>query len=335
MMMNRAMTEMNNQPDVKNATMDVSIGTIESALAQIPESGLPNQFFTKKADIHAWLKEKGVTNYTLTKNLIVNVHQSIDISDYHDLRALPVHFGHVEGSFYCRGNNMITLIGCPHTVTGYFSCRNNKLKTLMGGPINVGISYDCGNNELVTLKGMAKNPDSIDCSKNKLINLEYSPEEIDEEFNCSENELVTLKGCPKKVGGNFDCAQNKLTVLDNGPDEVGGSYFCMNNQLTSFQGLTSKIAENLMIFQNPLLESALTDLIDENSIGGDIFMDSLESLHYLSNYHNTEGLIEVSFSQLKKAILSEKLHHKLSIELNADNKETTMESQEVARKMKI
>lgn len=310
---------------------------IQLAISEIPESGLPNQFFTKRADIEKWLEEKGVTRYTLTKNLIVNVHQSVDISDYHDLQvqAFPVRFGHVEGSFYCRGNDLITLIGCPHTVTGYFSCRNNKLKTLIGGPIEVGISYDCGTNELVTLKGMAKNPGSIDCSKNKLTNLEYSPEETDEEFNCSENELVTLKGCPKKIGGNFDCAQNKLEVLENGPDEVGASYFCMNNQLTGFQGLTSKIAEDLMIFNNPLLDSALTDLIDENSIGGDIFMDSLESLSYLSNYHNTEGLIEVPFSQLKKAILSEKLHRKLSIELNADNQETTMESQEVARKMKI
>lgn len=82
------------------------------------------------------------------------------------------------GSFYCRNNQLISLIGAPETIEGSFFCSENKLSSLEGAPIIIRGSFDCCDNNISTLKA-DKNPiQSVNAGfsvlKNPLVSLEHS-----------------------------------------------------------------------------------------------------------------------------------------------------------------
>ena len=43
----------------------------------------------------------------------------------------------MSGNFYCNGNDLTSLSGCPVSVGGNFSCSFNRLTSLEGCPNNV------------------------------------------------------------------------------------------------------------------------------------------------------------------------------------------------------
>ena len=51
----------------------------------------------------------------------------------------------VIGDFFCQGNNLTSLEGCPKIVEGTFNCGHNNLTSLEGCPEIVKGSFWCEN----------------------------------------------------------------------------------------------------------------------------------------------------------------------------------------------
>ena len=64
---------------------------------------------------------------------------------------ITIKFGHVMGSFNCRGIHLTTLEGAPMTVIGNFDCSENKLESLKGAPQKVGGDFYCKYNTKLVL----------------------------------------------------------------------------------------------------------------------------------------------------------------------------------------
>jgi hypothetical protein len=158
-----------------------------------------------------WLEDMEIKNWKYEEG-IINVNGDVIISNK-ILTKIPVQFGYVSGSFYCRNNQLTSLSGAPKEVGGDFSCHNNKLTSLSGAPKEIGGNFWCDNNKLTSLSG--------------------GPKEVGEDFWCNNNQLTSLSGAPKEVGGGFYCYNNQLTSLSGGPKEVGGGFYCWNNKFES------------------------------------------------------------------------------------------------------
>ena len=81
-----------------------------------------------KREIIDWLDKMEIENYSLRDDL-VDVEGDVDLSG-RNLEVIPVQFGIVKGHFYCWGNDLKSLEGCPKTVGGNFYCFRNNLESL-------------------------------------------------------------------------------------------------------------------------------------------------------------------------------------------------------------
>lgn len=52
----------------------------------------------------------------------------------------------IKGDFYCNGNKLTSLEGCPYYIGGTFDCTYNNLTSLKYGPKYVGGEYYCWHN---------------------------------------------------------------------------------------------------------------------------------------------------------------------------------------------
>jgi hypothetical protein len=101
--------------------------------------------------------EKYLKNYTINFDNTIDVDGDVYLPNkLGDMEKLPVKFGKVSGNFWCSGNNLTTLEGCPNYVGGSFYCEYNNLTTLEGCPRYVGGNFYCSDNNLTTLKGIEK-----------------------------------------------------------------------------------------------------------------------------------------------------------------------------------
>jgi hypothetical protein len=83
--------------------------------------------------------KKYLTNYTINPDNTIDVDGSVKLNDrLGDMKKLPVKFGKVSGYFWCDGNKLTTLEGCPNYVGGYFFCDGNNLTTLEYCPKYIG-----------------------------------------------------------------------------------------------------------------------------------------------------------------------------------------------------
>jgi len=94
-----------------------------------------------------------IRNWSLVDGL-VNVDGDVHLDNI-GLTELPLKFGTVTGTFDCRWNNLMSLVGCPNRVGGSFHCSNN-LRSLVGCPNRVGGNFNCSGNKLSSLEGCPK-----------------------------------------------------------------------------------------------------------------------------------------------------------------------------------
>lgn len=153
------------------------------------------------------IKDLGIENYKINKDLSIDVEGKVDISGK-KLNHIPLNFRNVTGNFICSKNQLISLDGSPKNVKG-FSCSENNLKNLIGAPTTVSGNFSCYGNPLTSLEG--------------------SPEKISGTFMCFACGLKNLKGGPKVVGGTYECSQNDLTSFEGAPQEVGDVFVCQDN----------------------------------------------------------------------------------------------------------
>jgi hypothetical protein len=162
--------------------------------------------------IEDWLDEKEIKNYVIKDDLTIDVKGDVNLNN-RDLTKFPefIRFNKVSGDFWCSGNNLVSLEGCPSSVSGDFWCSGNNLVSLEGCPSSVGGDFGCSDNNLVSLEGCPSSVGgSFGCHTNNLVSLEGCPSSVSGDFWCNNNNLVSLEGCPSSVGGGFWCSKNKV-----------------------------------------------------------------------------------------------------------------------------
>ena len=100
-----------------------------------------------KNSVEDWLKTYGVENYTINKDLSVDVIGDVNLWSK-GLLEIPVKFESVSGDFSCNNNRLSTLLGCPDSVGRNFFCNDNCLVSLIGCPEFVGGDFYCMFNSL-------------------------------------------------------------------------------------------------------------------------------------------------------------------------------------------
>ena len=60
-----------------------------------------DQFFKTKEEIEDWLKKMNIKQYTINRNLTVDVYDNVNISQK-ELKYIPIQFRIVTNDFYCR-----------------------------------------------------------------------------------------------------------------------------------------------------------------------------------------------------------------------------------------
>jgi len=108
--------------------------------------------FSSPKPIIDWLDFMNIRNYTINKDLTVDVNGWVILAKK-NLLDIPIQFGVVKGDFLCHDNKLTTLRGCPNEVHGRFICSNNFLKDLLFSPKIVTNYFWTTNNPLTSLKG--------------------------------------------------------------------------------------------------------------------------------------------------------------------------------------
>lgn len=64
-------------------------------------------------DIRKWLRKKKIDNYTISEDLHVTVHGSVNLEGKIEGDRLPIKFDVIDGYFNISKNNLLSLEGSP------------------------------------------------------------------------------------------------------------------------------------------------------------------------------------------------------------------------------
>ncbi|MFK2821582.1 hypothetical protein [Arcobacter sp. YIC-80] len=196
---------------------------------------------TSLSAVESWLEEHSIENYTISEDLYITVHGSVNLNEKIKEKTLPVKFKLVNGYFDISNNSLESLEGCPEKVGKDFNCSKNELDSLLGAPIRVG-DFDCSHNKLTSLSYCPKEVIGFfNCSNNQLTSIKGSPRTIKGYFRCEYNKIESLKGGPKYIDAYFDCSHNYIKELNGGPITVVQDYICNGNLLKSLDGIADTI----------------------------------------------------------------------------------------------
>lgn len=224
------------KPMVKGETpVDVLVNIYDEAFKQvgkllakahtpIGEDELP----TTKEEVIKRLKALKIKNYTINDDLSVDVNGSVELYNKR-LKAIPVQFGEVTGSFDIRDNYFInSLKGCPRKIGSNFLASKNAISSLKFAPKEIGGTFSVSNCALTSLVG--------------------SPREISGAFDCDNNkQLTNLVGAPREVGKGFYCQNCDLESYDGAPKIVGGSFIARGNPRADSAAIKTDVTGVLMV----------------------------------------------------------------------------------------
>lgn len=134
-----------------------------------------NHFFKTKSQTEAWLNEMNIKNYVIHPNLIVDVNETVTITQ---LRSgfIPIQFG---------------------TVNGDFIASNLGLKSLKGSPTST-YKVIINDNHLTSLQYCPKECSVIIANNNYLTSLKYAPEKLIGASFFKNNQLINLEDIPNR-----------------------------------------------------------------------------------------------------------------------------------------
>ncbi|MFR7761215.1 MAG: bacterial Ig-like domain-containing protein, partial [Peptoniphilus grossensis] len=170
------------------------------------------------------------------------------------------------------------------TVLSSLSIDNNKFTAFDLSSTIIADDFSCKNNQMETLNfgGSNKDLNIVDCSVNRLRNLDISKLEALEELNCSSNQLSRLDISENVALKNLDCSSNQLSRVDIGNNDNLQVLNCSNNQ---FQG--NFIADRLKGLKKlNVSNNKFTNIVffDQNNI--EELDCSNNAIPYLKNFTN-------------------------------------------------
>lgn len=257
-----------------------------------------------KKDIRKWLDKMSVYGYTINDDLTVDVDIDVNLSQKM-LKAIPIQFGIVKGSFICSSNELTTLKGSPHTCYGYFICSKNKLTNLEGAPSKVSMDFECNDNELTTLKGTLL--------------------EVGQNFRCHDNQLTNLDYLPHLNKGSITFANNNLNNI-NAITHLSDQSFSLinfdnNPNLKDFSALKALLAIERLSLSGTEIKSILAlDSINITKSIHHTVKDKKEAIVELKNFYHTQHnqfvLSSISIEEYYSIL------EKTKLELNMTNQDS-------------
>ena len=245
-----------------------------------------------KNQIEEICEKFNVKDYTINDDMSIDVSGNINFS-YHGLIELPLNFNIVTGDFYCNGNNLTNLDGCPKEVGGDLSFARNELTNLKGCAKKVGGDFFCSRNKLTSLEGGPIEALNYYCMDNQLTDLKGSPTKVEQYFECDRNKTLTsLEGSPEYVGLDFFCRSCKLTDLKGSPKKVGNYFDCSNNRIYTLEGFDCEVGELFVCSKNPL-ESIFNEV--END-----FIQAFKTFRVISSKEEKEYNRKIRIVNLKR-----------------------------------
>ncbi len=133
-----------------------------------------------------WIEEE------LQKKKLIKINGEYDYTGdidwtYLDLDDFPIKLRNVYGDFSCACNNIKSLENAPDYVEGDFWCMGNELKFMKGCPRVEG-SIWCQDNHLETLEGLQNEIEfDLYCYNNNLENLNGLSKFIGRDLACHNN----------------------------------------------------------------------------------------------------------------------------------------------------
>jgi len=109
-----------------------------------PKEAMGTGKYSERDKIESWLKTKGlntIKHYIKESynngDFTIDIYGDVDlVGELLDTKKFPdnIRFKKVTGNFWCDGNELTSLKGCPKEVGDSFSCTNNKLTSLEHKP---------------------------------------------------------------------------------------------------------------------------------------------------------------------------------------------------------
>lgn len=165
----------------------------------------------------------------------------------------------IYGNFEKNSSGPDNFLGiCFGEVKGDFTFSQGKLKNLKGAPISIEGEFNCSFNELTTLEGGPKFVDSgvYDCYNNKLVNLDFLPNNKLSYLDAADNLLKNVSNIGKFLHDGWFREGLTLNLSNNLLEEIPTTtnvenYFLKNNNLTSLKNLP-RLVSHLYIEGNPI-----------------------------------------------------------------------------------
>lgn len=144
--------------------------------------------------IHKLCAKFKITDYIINDDYSIDVSGDVNLAYSKGIKRLPLRFRNVTGYFFCMGNSLTTLKGCPEYVGGDFCCSSNKLTNMEFSPKKIEGCVDYRNNMITSLK--------------------YAPNDVSEWINVNDNNLpIIMLELVRDV--------DKLKILIKHQDEYG------------------------------------------------------------------------------------------------------------------
>ncbi len=172
-------------------------------------------------------------------------------------------------------------------------------------------SLDCSGQNLTSMVGIEKfvNLKSLNCSKNKLTELNISQNTKLTDLDCTQNQLTSLDVSKNTVLGTLRCDKNFLTALDVSKNVVLEELSCRENSITVLDVSLNTILNTLNCGMNQLTaldvskNTALRSLSCYNNQLTALDVSKNTALRYLGCLGNLLASLDVS-----KNVALEELH---------------------------
>ena len=160
-----------------------------------------------KVKIENWLNKYNIKNYELVEDdeygYVVNVNQNVFLFNK-QLNSIDLKFNIINGDFWCSGNNLTSLKGCPNIIKGNFNCSNNKLTSLEYCP-NIVYGNFYSNNNFLTKDSLIHISNEIKSNNIEIIN---NPELGDIQYIKDFNQLKHISNIYKEKNNLNHLIQN-------------------------------------------------------------------------------------------------------------------------------
>ena len=122
-----------------------------------------------KNEIHKFCDKYKIKNYTINKDMTVDVDGDVNLSyyntpiDYDNLVFYtPINFNEVIGDFICYNSKFISFKGCPKKVEGNFVFSQNHVRSFKYFPMEIKGDIDLFRNPISEIWNLFKDRNYID-----------------------------------------------------------------------------------------------------------------------------------------------------------------------------